>query len=349
MKVFAITAQIMALFAILALAGQNQAKADTTESIGGTATYSPGADMIGGGFKKLRLTYTPRQCVSTVKGLKNLERTFDGVFQEAPGAIIKSVSVTASGSVYVRQRSVDPEAWAHIALAGADKKKTKKLYWNRPAKHPWSQTITLRKGDLREVHVRTLLQVDVANDDPEVCLNKLVVTWQFKLPPDESPAPTPAPIPKPSATPAPTTTPAPTATPAPSASPAPTPTPSPSATPAPRWYALDYSLFPDRKGQRSLWNAYLTADCIYIFISPAWDTHINQVRYVLDGAPYRLEKERPFDFEGTNDDGSAIPLDLTELEPGEHTVEAIMDTDQGERHLWARFTIRPTCARDCED
>jgi hypothetical protein len=107
---------------------------------------------------------------------------------------------------------------------------------------------------------------------------------------------------------------------------------------------LDFSLVSSRKGARALQNAYFgNEDCIFVFISPVWDGHIQFVRFYLDESPYRGEYHAPFDFEGTAEDGSAEGFNLADIDQGWHEIAAVMQTTEGERTIKARFYKATPC------
>jgi parallel beta-helix repeat protein len=94
------------------------------------------------------------------------------------------------------------------------------------------------------------------------------------------------------------------------------------------------SRFPDRSEAVALAGQSLSGP-IYVFV-PSRRT-ITQVAFELDGSPHSLETSRPFDFNGTADDGTAKPWSPT---AGRHTITARITLKDGEvRTLSAAFSV----------
>jgi len=86
---------------------------------------------------------------------------------------------------------------------------------------------------------------------------------------------------------------------------------------------------PDRSNSVPLESNFLT-DLAYIQVLD--DTNIDQVNFYLDsstGTPYQTENIAPYDLSGTNDDGSARPLNTTELLDGSHYIFASIVLSDG--------------------
>jgi hypothetical protein len=121
-------------------------------------------------------------------------------------------------------------------------------------------------------------------------------------------------------------------------------------------YSLRVSGSPDRSlslpldGSTLLDKTY--GQGAYVFMSSD-APGIWRVRFYLDEALVKTEYYPPFDFAGTNEDDTAIPFDITGLANGEHTLEAVIDSDSGEGSVIADFTVvkdspPPPPPPDCE-
>jgi hypothetical protein len=94
------------------------------------------------------------------------------------------------------------------------------------------------------------------------------------------------------------------------------------------------SQFPDRSQAVALAGQSLSGP-LHVFV-PSRGT-ITQVAFALDGSPYRVERSRPFDFNGTAHDGTARPWSPAE---GRHTVTAKVTFDGDEvRTLSATLSV----------
>jgi len=72
-------------------------------------------------------------------------------------------------------------------------------------------------------------------------------------------------------------------------------------------------------------NGATASGLIYVFSVP--ELGVNRVRFYLDdpnrnGTPIYIEKNAPWDLQGTNADGTAIPFDTGDLSNGAHTITA---------------------------
>jgi large repetitive protein len=107
-------------------------------------------------------------------------------------------------------------------------------------------------------------------------------------------------------------------------------------------YELRLSASPDRAGAVALADSTVSGK-VYVFTSP--DASVVQVRFFLDdptmsGTPRLVERGKPFDFNGTNKDGTAKPFDTTTLANGSHTITAAVDlTDGSTQVVNAVFTV----------
>jgi large repetitive protein len=107
-------------------------------------------------------------------------------------------------------------------------------------------------------------------------------------------------------------------------------------------YELRLSLSPDRSGAVALAGSTVSGK-IYVFTSP--DANVVQVRFFLDdptmsGTPRLVEKSKPFDFDGTNKDGTAKPFDTATLANGSHTITAALHlSDATTQVVSATFTV----------
>lgn len=96
-------------------------------------------------------------------------------------------------------------------------------------------------------------------------------------------------------------------------------------------YELLLSLSPDRSIAEVL-SGQTVAQNIYVFTSP--DAGVRRVRFYLDdpdrlGPPRLTEGAAPYDFAGTNPNGTAKPFDPTGLASGEHIITAELDLRNG--------------------
>lgn len=68
---------------------------------------------------------------------------------------------------------------------------------------------------------------------------------------------------------------------------------------------------------------------------------LSEVRFALDGAPFRSDREPPFELTA-DEDGAATPLDTTTLVPGVHQLTAYaVGGDGAVREVRATFTVDP--------
>ena len=94
-------------------------------------------------------------------------------------------------------------------------------------------------------------------------------------------------------------------------------------------YSINVSKNSDRSNTIPLESSNL-AGLLYIQVMD--DTNIDQVNFYLDsstGTPYQTENIAPYDLSGTNDDGSAKPLNTTELLDGSHYIFASIVLSDG--------------------
>jgi hypothetical protein len=99
---------------------------------------------------------------------------------------------------------------------------------------------------------------------------------------------------------------------------------------------------PDRSSPVALNGARL-GDAAYIFVKPGRAT-VQQVVFTLDAgtdaARQVTESSAPFDFGGTNADGTAQPLDVSTLTQGSHAMTALVRfSNRRERVFSATFTV----------
>jgi fibronectin type 3 domain-containing protein len=105
-------------------------------------------------------------------------------------------------------------------------------------------------------------------------------------------------------------------------------------------YAVQFSTSTNRTNPSSLGGRSVAGN-IYIFTKP--DTGVLRVRFFLDdpsmtGTPALTDTAAPYDFKGTNANGTAKPLDGNTLGAGEHTITAAVDKSAGGTDvLSARF------------
>jgi hypothetical protein len=107
-------------------------------------------------------------------------------------------------------------------------------------------------------------------------------------------------------------------------------------------HSLVFSTSADRVAASTL-DAATVRDRVFIFTTP--DGGTSRVRFFLDdptmsGTPRQIEKNAPWDFAGTNSDGTAKALDTNVLVDGVHTITAAIDlSGGGVEVVEASFTI----------
>jgi glucose/arabinose dehydrogenase/N-acetylneuraminic acid mutarotase len=107
-------------------------------------------------------------------------------------------------------------------------------------------------------------------------------------------------------------------------------------------YELRVSTTSDRASSTLLEGATVSSNR-YVFVSP--DAGPVKVRFWLDdpsrvGTPYSSDDAKPWDFAGTNADGTAKPWDTTTVSNGEHTITAEINQGKGKKPIVnAKFTV----------
>jgi N-acetylneuraminic acid mutarotase/glucose/arabinose dehydrogenase len=107
-------------------------------------------------------------------------------------------------------------------------------------------------------------------------------------------------------------------------------------------YDLKVSTSPNRSGAVSL-NGQTVSNNIYVFSSPT--AGVSRVRFWLDnpsmtGTPTKIEKGAPFDFAGTETNGTAKPFNTTTLSDGPHSITASIEPPTGTPTIiTANFTV----------
>jgi N-acetylneuraminic acid mutarotase/glucose/arabinose dehydrogenase len=112
--------------------------------------------------------------------------------------------------------------------------------------------------------------------------------------------------------------------------------------------ASQYSLLVSRLRNRSSpatleGQSFIRGADIFVFTMP--ESGVARVRYYLDdpamsGSPRRIESAAPYDFNGTANDGSAVPFDTATVAAGSHTVTAAIEKSAGGTDvLQAQFTV----------
>lgn len=96
------------------------------------------------------------------------------------------------------------------------------------------------------------------------------------------------------------------------------------------------SFAPNRSNAVDLAGAEVAGD-IYAFVFP--ETGIDQVVFKIDGASHRTENGAPFDLNGSDPAGLALPFDTMTLAEGVHTVSATITKDGETYTVQARFTV----------
>ena len=89
-------------------------------------------------------------------------------------------------------------------------------------------------------------------------------------------------------------------------------------------------------------NGRTVSGNIYAFTSPT--TSVTRVRFWLDnpamtGTPTKTENGAPFDFAGTNQNGSANPYNTQGLADGSHSITASVEVGTTARVVTATFTV----------
>lgn len=69
------------------------------------------------------------------------------------------------------------------------------------------------------------------------------------------------------------------------------------------------------------------SDNIYVFTSP--DQGVSRVNFYLDGSRQIIDRNKPYDFGGTANDGKAVAYDPTRLSTGAHTITALLLLKEG--------------------
>ena len=104
-------------------------------------------------------------------------------------------------------------------------------------------------------------------------------------------------------------------------------------------YDLVVSTSATRSGAVPL-HGYTAKGNIYVFVTP--ESGATQVRFRLDGNPYMVENQAPFDLAGTSSASGrpAVPFDTRTVAQGSHTVSADVDKAGGGTDvLTATFTV----------
>ncbi|MGH8982660.1 MAG: BACON domain-containing protein, partial [Acidimicrobiia bacterium] len=115
--------------------------------------------------------------------------------------------------------------------------------------------------------------------------------------------------------------------------------PSPPSDPA---YELVVSSSPDRSDAVGLAGETVSGN-VYVFVAP--EEGVSEVAFHLDdsdrsGAPVQVERSAPYDFAGTNGDGTAAPFDTASLPDGSHEVTAEVERSDGSSEVVsASFTV----------
>lgn len=92
-----------------------------------------------------------------------------------------------------------------------------------------------------------------------------------------------------------------------------------------------------RANPGQLVGAQLDAGVNYaIFIPDIPELGIDQIQFYLDGSPVHLEASTPWDYDGTNFDGSASRVTFT---PGEYTIAASVTDSNGVFSIDATFNV----------
>jgi ELWxxDGT repeat protein len=107
----------------------------------------------------------------------------------------------------------------------------------------------------------------------------------------------------------------------------------------PSEYDLLMSKLPDRSGAVLLDSMTVSGD-ICVFTSPDYYGGLYNVTFYLDGVIHQEDGGTPFDFDGTENDGSARLTDTTQLSNGEHEITADLDFIGGYEHHLEYWTER---------
>ncbi|MGH2657153.1 MAG: purple acid phosphatase family protein [Actinomycetota bacterium] len=115
----------------------------------------------------------------------------------------------------------------------------------------------------------------------------------------------------------------------------------PPPPPPPSGYQLQVSASPDRSSPAPLEEAAISGTA-YVFVDPA--SGASRVRFWLDNpsmseTPTTTENKAPWDFAGTNSNGTAKPTDTTKWADGSHSIHALIDTPGGPQTISATFTV----------
>ncbi|MDQ4054430.1 MAG: PQQ-dependent sugar dehydrogenase [Actinomycetota bacterium] len=99
------------------------------------------------------------------------------------------------------------------------------------------------------------------------------------------------------------------------------------------------SFAPNRSNPVDLDGAEV-AGHMYVFVFP--ETGITRVVFKIDGSAHRTEKGAPFDLNGSDPAGLALPFDTRTLAEGPHTVSATITKGDQTYTVAAKFTVRNT-------
>jgi hypothetical protein len=115
----------------------------------------------------------------------------------------------------------------------------------------------------------------------------------------------------------------------------------PPPPPPPSDYQLQVSTSSSRSDPAPLEGTALSGT-VHVFVEPS--SGPSKVRFWLDnpsmsGTPTTTENSAPWDFAGTNSNGTAKPTDTTKWSDGSHSIHALIDTSSGPQTISATFTV----------